>query len=401
MLTRKQTMILAGAAVIAAAGVGTGAAVAASGSSAQPAATSAASSGPGYSWYRSMMTAYYGNGNGSGMMGNSSYGSYGWMTSEAGYRWMTGGASSPGWMTGALPSAMMGSGMMGTGTGTDPGKIMGSLWANTPGPRVSAAQATARGAQVPAGAQVSKTANTVTFTASTVRLTILASPAEGPDETFRAVGLVNPRIVVPVGAHVAVDLVNADSDTAHGLVITASTATGSWMPMMTARPAFAGSALWFLGNPTSAGMHEGTLTFAATAPGTYFYLCPVPGHAQEGMSGTFTVQLQTMYSMSPGPMLVREIQQALEPGRAYNTVQTVTEILCRKGWLAREKDGRAYRYRATLSRDDYTGDLMGEALAASSDHAAAFRRFAGRISPAEAEQLRDALEQARRAGDQR
>ena len=54
-------------------------------------------------------------------------------------RWMTGGVSSPGWMTGTLPSAMMGAGMMGTGSGTDPGKIMGSLWANAPGPRVSAA----------------------------------------------------------------------------------------------------------------------------------------------------------------------------------------------------------------------------------------------------------------------
>ncbi len=101
------------------------------------------------------------------------------------------------------------------------------------------------------------------------------------------------------------------------------------------------------------------------------------------------------------PLLVREIAQTLEPQRAYNTVWTVTEILYRKGWLDREKDGRAYRYRATVTRDDYTGDLMGEALAASSDHAAAFRRFAERISPAEADQLREALEQARRTGDQR
>src|SRR5215831_2036930 len=65
------------------------------------------------------------------------------------------------------------------------------------------------------------------------------------------------------------------------------------------------------------------------------------------------------------PLLVREIQQALRPERAYNTVWTVTEILYRKGWLTREKEGRAYRYRATVSRDEYTGDLMGEALAAS------------------------------------
>jgi predicted transcriptional regulator len=98
------------------------------------------------------------------------------------------------------------------------------------------------------------------------------------------------------------------------------------------------------------------------------------------------------------PLLVREITRALEPERAYNTVWTVTEILYRKGWLAREKVGRAYRYWATVSRDEYTGDLMGEALAASGDRVAAFRRFAERISPDEAEQLRQALEQARRDG---
>ena len=164
-------------------------------------------------------------------------------------RWMTGGVSSPGWMAGALPSAMMGTGMMGTGTGTDPGKIMGSLFASAPGPRVSAAQAAALGSQVPAGAQVSTADNTITFTTTTVRLTILASPSGGPDETFRAVGLVNPRIVVPAGARVTIQLINADPDTAHGLVITAGDASASRMPMMTARPAFTGSALWFLATP--------------------------------------------------------------------------------------------------------------------------------------------------------
>ena len=62
---------------------------------------------------------------------------------------------------------------------------------------------------------------------------------------------------------------------------------------------------------------------------------------------------------SGGPLLVRDIQQTLKPARAYNTVLTVVEILYRKGWLSREKDGRAYRYRATVSRADYTAGLMG------------------------------------------
>ena len=99
-----------------------------------------------------------------------------------------------------------------------------------------------------------------------------------------------------------------------------------------------------------------------------------------------------------GPLLVREIQRALEPERAYNTVWTVTEILFRKGWLAREKEGRAYRYRATVSRDEYTGDLMGEALAASADRAAACRRFALRFCAEVAEVVRLARLAAGRAG---
>ena len=100
------------------------------------------------------------------------------------------------------------------------------------------------------------------------------------------------------------------------------------------------------------------------------------------------------------PLLVREIQQTLEPTRAYNTVWTVVEILYRKGWLSREKDGRAYRYRATVSRADYAAGLMGEALSASTDHAATYRSFAERIGPEEADRLREALEQARRTRGQ-
>ena len=117
----------------------------------------------------------------------------------------------------------------------------------------------------------------------------VASPAGGADETFRIAGLVNPAITVPAGAPVSIQVINADPDTAHGLVITASPGVSSWMPMMTDRPVFTGSALWFLGDPTTAGMHTATLTFTATTPGTYRYLCPVPGHAQKGMTGTFTV----------------------------------------------------------------------------------------------------------------
>lgn len=94
------------------------------------------------------------------------------------------------------------------------------------------------------------------------------------------------------------------------------------------------------------------------------------------------------------PVRVREIWAGLRPERdpAYNTL-TVAETLHRKGWLARVKDGRAYRYTATVSREDYAADLMCEALAASPDRVAALRSFVRRIAPAEARQLRKLLDQ--------
>ncbi len=60
--------------------------------------------------------------------------------------------------------------------------------------------------------------------------------------------------------------------------------------MMTTGTAFPGASLWFLGNPTSAGMHAETLTFTAGSRGTFTYLCAVPGHAQKGMAGAFIVR---------------------------------------------------------------------------------------------------------------
>jgi rusticyanin len=182
----------------------------------------------------------------------------------------------------ALPGFMM-------GTSSSPGQVMGSLFANAPGPRVSAALAAQLGSQVPAGATLDRGADTITLNGTSVRLTVVAGPAGGPNETFRIAGLTDPAITVPAGAEVSIEVINADPDTANGLVIAADGNTTSPMPMVTGRSAFPGSAVWFLGNPTSAGMHAATLSFTATTAGSYRYLCPVPGHAQKGMNGTFTV----------------------------------------------------------------------------------------------------------------
>jgi rusticyanin len=281
-MKRNRSAAMIAVAAVATVGLGAGAAITACGSTARLPAAASTPGGAAYSYYQSMMRRLDSGSPGSSgsMMGGRSSGS---MMGGPGYRSMMGGLAAPAWMRGhALPGFMMGS-------ASDAGKVMGALFANAPGARVTAAQAARLGNQVPAGATVSRAGDRITFSGMSVRLAVLASPSGGPDETFRMAGLVNPAIVVKAGAHVSIEVVNADSGTAHGLVVTAGDARSSWMPMMTARPAFPGSALWFLGNPTSAGMHAGTLSFTAGAPGTYRYLCPVPGHAHEGMAGTFIV----------------------------------------------------------------------------------------------------------------
>jgi predicted transcriptional regulator len=96
------------------------------------------------------------------------------------------------------------------------------------------------------------------------------------------------------------------------------------------------------------------------------------------------------------PMLVREMVDDLHGQRplAYTTVMTVMENLHRKGWLRRERDGRAWRYEPTGSRSGYTAGLMNDALATSSDRRTALAHFVLQMSPHDAALLREALEQA-------
>jgi predicted transcriptional regulator len=96
------------------------------------------------------------------------------------------------------------------------------------------------------------------------------------------------------------------------------------------------------------------------------------------------------------PVRVREVADRLNRDRplAFNTVQTVMEILYRKGWLARSKDGRAYLYVAGRTRDEYAAGLLAEALSAAEDPAATLIRLVGDLAPGEAARLRAALDAA-------
>lgn len=219
-----------------------------------------------------------GTGGYSTMMGSGNYGRGGMMGN-----W-TGTGTGPGSGTGMM-------GGSGAFNGNGMGAMMGRVLANASGSRVSTAEAAAAANTTPSGASVDAAHNRLTFTGDTVTLTLVAGADEKNSYTFEAAGLTNPQLIVPAGARVTLRLVNADSDMAHGVLVTATDAAStSWMPMMTSAAAFSGSAIWALGEADSSGAPTATTSFTATTSGTYTYLCPVPSHAQQGMSGAFTVR---------------------------------------------------------------------------------------------------------------
>lgn len=61
-----------------------------------------------------------------------------------------------------------------------------------------------------------------------------------------------------------------------------------------------------------------------------------------------------------GPCTVSEMQPKLKAELAYTTVQTMLNVLLRKNKVNRVQEGRAFRYRATVSRERATGGALSD-----------------------------------------
>jgi predicted transcriptional regulator len=93
------------------------------------------------------------------------------------------------------------------------------------------------------------------------------------------------------------------------------------------------------------------------------------------------------------PATARDVVDDLAAERplAYTTVQTVMENLLRKGWLTRERAGRAHRYTPTIGREAAVARLMRELLADSGDRPTIFAHFVQQMDEDESRALREAL----------
>ena len=99
------------------------------------------------------------------------------------------------------------------------------------------------------------------------------------------------------------------------------------------------------------------------------------------------------------PVSVRDVLEDLQRERplAYTTVMTVLDHLHDKGLVTRTKQGRAFLYSATMSREAHTAGLLDDVLATSSDRSATLLHFVGQLDESEVADLRAALDASERS----
>ena len=68
--------------------------------------------------------------------------------------------------------------------------------------------------------------------------------------------------------------------------------------------------------------------------------------------------MQVLWRM--GPSQVQAVQRELEGELAYTTVQTMLNVLHKKGRVTRQLSGRAYAYRAAVSEEKTLGKAVAD-----------------------------------------
>ena len=91
-----------------------------------------------------------------------------------------------------------------------------------------------------------------------------------------------------------------------------------------------------------------------------------------GKAGLTRLELKIMQVIwKRGASTVSDVQVEMEPALAYTTVQTMLNILEKKGKLQRKLEGRAYVYSARVSEEKAVGqslrDMIDRMLGGSSE----------------------------------
>jgi BlaI family penicillinase repressor len=82
---------------------------------------------------------------------------------------------------------------------------------------------------------------------------------------------------------------------------------------------------------------------------------------RKSSQGLTPLELEIMQVLwAKGPCTVSEVQPQLQAELAYTTVQTMLNVLLRKEKVKRVQEGRAFRYRAAVSRERTMGSALND-----------------------------------------
>jgi predicted transcriptional regulator len=85
----------------------------------------------------------------------------------------------------------------------------------------------------------------------------------------------------------------------------------------------------------------------------------IAGKKNDGLTPLELEIMQVLWSYPSGTgCTVSDVQPKLRAGLAYTTVQTMLNVLLRKGKVVREQDGRAFRYKPAVSRERASGGAL-------------------------------------------
>lgn len=159
--------------------------------------------------------------------------------------------------------------------------------------------------QLPSDAQIAKDTNSITFNSQNVNIVALSMmtddaknmtgsppPSYAKDDAFVIGNMIDPTLVIKAGTQLRVTSINLDEDMAHNFVIMTTAPPYSYMPMQSMMYGGVVAMMPVLPNDDVKDGYAYELSYQTTLsqPGTYWYVCTYPGHAQDGMYGKIIVQ---------------------------------------------------------------------------------------------------------------
>ena len=113
---------------------------------------------------------------------------------------------------------------------------------------------------------------------------------------------------------------------------------------------------------------------------------------QRGFGDLEATVMDRVWAREDG-VTVREVFDELAGTRqiAYTTVLSTMDNLHRTGWVRRDREGKAFRYWPTMTREERSANLMRAAFSAGGDREAVLAFFVGQMTAEESAQLKAAL----------